>query len=237
MTQESYTSRKNQFLRTFDNSLARIKPTLNSWLGEEQAAWFIRDSHQEYEALIPRIPFIGKNNPMLLLLLPTTRYLAVYRGLQRQGRTLEDAGRLVYLLGTEDVRAIPPIARRFIGYLWFSQPFKDRLNKRGIKTHQRLYPGDYLFYYVEGDGTEFDFGVDYLECASCKFLQTEGASELTPYLCATDQPTGELSGWGLTRTMTLFEGFPTCDFRFKRGGETRVTMSPALQAVVEAQLI
>lgn len=31
-------------------------------------------------------------------------------------------------------------------------------------------------------------------------------------------------GWGLMRTMTLAEGAPKCNFRFKRGGNTNVAM-------------
>jgi hypothetical protein len=82
--------------------------------------------------------------------------------------------------------------------------------------------------YVEGDGQEFDFGVDYTECAVCKFLRVENAFELAPYACALDQPVGELLGWGLTRTMTIAEGYPKCTFRFKRGGKTNVAIPQSL---------
>jgi hypothetical protein len=38
-------------------------------------------------------------------------------------------------------------------------------------------------------------------------------------------------GWGLTRTVTLAEGAERCDFRFKKGGETKVTVPEPLQSV------
>jgi hypothetical protein len=106
-------------MRDFDKSLARVKPAIYSWLGEAQANQFIREARQEYEALIPRIPFIGNNQLSLSFFLPTTRYLAMYRALQKQGRTVEDAGRLAFMIGTEEARAVPYIVRRFIEYLWF----------------------------------------------------------------------------------------------------------------------
>lgn len=232
MTQDNYLSRKNQLMRTFDKLLARVKPRVISWLGEEQASRFMRESRQEYEALIPRIPFIGNNNLALSFFFPVSRYLAVYRGLQRQGRTVEDAGWLIYMIATEETRAIPYIARRVLGYLWFSPIFTNRIKKREIMSQQRRYPEDWVLNYVQGDGQELDYGVDYFECANCKLLRAENAFELAPYVCATDQPISELAGWGLTRTMTLAEGFSKCDFRFKQGGETRVVIPQSLQALI-----
>ena len=233
MTRDNYLLRRNQFMRTFDRLIAGVNPSVISWLGEEQASRLIRDSRQEYETLIPRIPFIGNNNLILSFLLPTTRYLAVYRAFQRQGGTLEDAGRLVLMIGTEEARSLPYIARRFMGYLWFSSLFKELLKIRATKSHQRRYPGDFVLNYVEGDGREFDYGIDYTECANCKFLQAENAFELAPYACATDKPISELLGWGLTRPKTIAEGFPVCSFRFKKGGTTHVPIPQSLQALLE----
>jgi len=34
---------------------------------------------------------------------------------------------------------------------------------------------------------------------------------------------GELIGWGLTRTETLADGYDRCDFRFKKGGENKIS--------------
>jgi hypothetical protein len=235
MTQDNYLSRKNQLMRTFDKLLARVKPRVISWLGEEQASRFMRESRQEYEALIPRIPFIGNNNLALSFFLPTTRYLAVYRALQRQGRTLEDAGRLIFLIATEEARAIPYVGRRLFEILWFSRWFRKLAKKRSIKSQQRIYPGHFVNFYVEGDGREFDYGIDYIECANCKFLRAENAFELAPYVCATDKPISELMGWGLTRPKTIAEGYPTCGFRFKKGGATNVPIPQSLLTPLETK--
>ena len=232
MVRENYLNRKNQLMKTFDKLLARVKPGVISWLGEEQANLFMRDSRQEYEALIPRIPFIGNNNLALSFFFPTSRFLAVYRGLQRQGRTVEDAGWLIYQIAIEETRAIPYIGRRIIGCLWFSPMFKNLLKKRAIRLQERRYPENWVMNYVPGNGQEFDYGVDYFECANCKLLRAENAFELAPYVCATDQPISELAGWGLTRTMTLAEGSSKCDFRFKKGGETRVAIPQSLKMMI-----
>jgi len=228
MTHDNYLHRRNQFMRSFDRLLARVKPSVSSWLGEEQAEKFMRESRQEYEALIPRIPFIGNSFVTLSFYKPVTRYLAVYRALQKQGRTVEEAGRLIYRMGTEEALAIPPLGRRVMEVLWFSRWLRKLVKKRAIKSQQRIYPANFVMNYVEGDGQEFDYGVDYIECANCKFLQAENAFEIAPYVCATDKPISELMGWGLYRTTTIADGSPICRFRFKKGGKTQVVIPQSL---------
>ena len=233
MPHENYLYRKNQIMKTFDKLLARVQPSVSEWFGEEQARQFMREARQEYEALIPHIPYIGENRLLLGLFLPSSRYLAVYRALQRQGQTLEDAGRVVFLMGAEEARAVPYVVRRLMEALWFSRWFRSLLKKGALKSQQRRYPGSFVMSYVEGDGWEFDYGVDYIECAHCKFLRAENAFELAPYVCATDKPVSELIGWGLTRPKTIADGFPICGFRFKKGGATNVPVPKSLQALIE----
>jgi hypothetical protein len=232
MSHENYLYRKNQLMKTFDKLLARVKPSVVSWLGEEQASRFMREARQEYEALIPRIPYIGDSSLLLTFFFPVTRYLAVYRALQRQGRTVEEAGRLIFLIATEETKAIPYVVRQLMEVLWFSRWLRRLAKQRAIKSQQRLYPGSFVLTYVEGDGQEFDYGVDYTECANCKFLQAEKAFEIAPYVCATDKPISELMGWGLTRAVTIADGSPTCKFRFKKGGKTRVVVPKSLQILI-----
>ena len=40
-------------------------------------------------------------------MLPTIRALAIYRALQKQGYTVEDAGQIIYDLSEAEVRAYP----------------------------------------------------------------------------------------------------------------------------------
>jgi hypothetical protein len=231
MTEPNYAPQKPRFLKDFDRMAARVKRVLISRYGDEQAKALIRESRREYEALIPQIPFIGEKSPMLIFLLPTSRYLAVYRALQKRGATVEDGGRLIYEMCEAEAKAIPGPVRRLMGYLWFSPLFLRRVRKRAAESQKRQYPGGYVFTYVEGDGRDFDWGIDYAECSSCKLLKAQDAMELAPYICAIDKVTSELLGWGLTRTMTLAEGFEKCDFRFKKGGETSVATRPKVKGI------
>ncbi len=225
-----YEGRKPRLLRDLDRSLARVKPLLLSRYGEQRTVALTRDSRQEYEALVPQIPYIGDRSPLLIFLLPTSRHLALYRALQRQGEPVEAAGRLIYEMSGAELNAVPGFVRRMISQVWFSTWFRGRLRKRAAESQQHRYPGDYVFAYVEGNGAAFDYGIDYAECASVKFLKAQGAQELGPYVCAVDSIASEMLGWGLTRTMTIADGFGRCDFRFKKGGPTCVPTPPGLQS-------
>ncbi len=229
MSIETYVSRKSRLLKDFDRSVSRVKQVLIARYGEEEANILIQESREKYKDLIPQIPYIGDRNPLLIFLLPASRYLAIYQTFQKHGRTVEEVGRLVYEIGEAEIKAIPGWVRRIIGVLWFSRWFAKRLQKRAISSQERKYPGGYVLAYIEGNGQDFDYGVNYIECASCKFLNEQGAAELAPYVCAVDKVASEMLGWGLRRTTTLAEGGERCDFRFKKGGKTWVTIPQSLR--------
>jgi hypothetical protein len=218
----NYVSCKHQFLKSFDKSVDRSKRVLISRYGNEHANSLINQARREYEVLIPQIPFIGKRNPFLIFLLPTSRYLAIYRVLRRTGLTVEESGRVIDQMNQCELNAIPVFLRRIIGYLWFSPLYIWRLKKRAKESRERRYPGGYVLDFVKGDARTYDYGLDYVECAGCKFLEQQGASELAPLLCNLDKASSEILGWGLTRTMTIAKGYRKCDFRFKKGGKTNI---------------
>jgi hypothetical protein len=99
------------------------------------------------------------------------------------------------------------------------QLFKAVLKKRSRISQERRIPGDVFGYYVEGQGEEFDCGVDITECPIADFFRAQGASEFAPYVCLYDFPASKLQGMGLVRTMTLAEGAEKCDDRFRLGKE------------------
>lgn len=227
MSHKTYVSRKSRLLKDYDRSFTRVKKVLFARYGEDEATNIMQESRHQYEYLIPYIPYIGDRNPLLIFLLPTTRYLAIYQAFKNHGRTVEEAGRLVYEMGEAELNAIPAWIRRVIGIMWFSPWLTNRIQKRALSSQNREYSSDYVLAYV-GGGQDFDWGVDYIECASCKFLDRQDAAQLKPYVCAVDKVASELLGWGLRRTMTLAEGGEKCDFRFKKGGETSVSIPQVL---------
>jgi len=221
-TDTYFISRKSKLLKDFDNLMKTAKSIVIARYGDQFAETLARESRQEYSRLIPQIPDVGDGRLFIQFITATAQTLALYRVLISHGKTLEEAGRLYYLLCETVLNSYPRFMHRLIGYLSFSGIARSIFKKRALESQKRLYPGGYVYYFVEGDGKEFDYGVDYSECGGCKFLSEQGAHELAPYICTADIIYSELFGWGLNRTMTIAEGFEKCNFRFKKGGKTRV---------------
>ncbi len=229
MNESPYPGQQAQLLKEFEKVVKRIQPLIIRRYGQDQALALAREAREEYARLIPELPYIGDKQPFTQFIFSTAWFLAMYRALQRRGRSLEEAGQLAYDASAAYLRAVPGFTRRFLGRMSFSNRYLEKLRQRAEESQKREYPGDYVYTYVPGDGQTFDYGVDYTECASVKFLYAQGALELAPYLCAADQLYSDLLGWGLRRTMTLAEGAPRCDFRFKRGGPTNIALPAGLK--------
>ncbi len=231
MDHENYISRTHRLLKSFDRAISLVKPTLAARYGDESIV-LIKHSREKYIDLIPQIPYIGENNPLVdIFYLPATRHLAIFKAFQEHNKSVEEVGRLAYEIGGLEIKAIPAIVRRLVGSLWFSRWFTRRLQKRAALSRERRYPGGYLVTYTKGDGVEFDYEFAYIECAVYHFFRQQGAAELVPYLCAIDITASELMGWGLRRTVTLADGGAKCDFRFKKNGETCVETPQSLRKV------
>jgi hypothetical protein len=220
-------------LREFDLVAKSARSVLNEYFVGENVNRLLAETRRESEDLIPQLPYIGGKQPFTEFIVFTGMLLAVYRVSKAHGKTVEQTGDLVYEIGQAFLKSSPAFLARLSGNMNFSRLYLSRLRKRAIESHQRKYPDDYVFNFVEGDGQTFDYGVDYLECASCKFLAKQGAPELAPYLCPVDILYSKSLGWGLTRTMTLAEGAERCDFRFKKGGKTKVAVPASMQNVID----
>lgn len=229
MDDSYYVSRKHTLMRDFDKTLDRIGGLFVARCGKGSTSELLREARREYEALIPQLPYIGGKQPFTQWLISTAWYLSLYRVAQRRGDTVETVGQIAFQAGRTYLQAYPRFLRRFLGFRMFSPRFLRRLTKRAKASHARQYPGDYVFDFIEGDGETFDYGVDYTECGSVKFLRAQGAPELAPYICPVDILYSQALGWGLKRTTTLAEGAARCDFRFQKGGETRVAVPEPLQ--------
>ena len=234
MTNDYYVSRRRKLMKEFDKTLDRIRGLFVSRYGEEAVEEMLQEARQEYEALIPQLPYIGGRQPFTQFLVSTAWFLAMYRVLKRRGETVEEVGVLAYQASATYLNSQPRFLRRFLGFMSFSPRYLRRLAERALESHQRRYLGDYVYDYIPGDGQTFDYGVDYRECATVKYLTEQGAPELAPYICPADILYSEALGWGLKRTTTLAEGAERCDFRFQRGGKTRVAVPEPLDRYISA---
>jgi len=194
-----------------------------------------REVRQEYEELIPQIPRIEgvRAGPLNTFLVITAQELAVYEVMKKYGKTAGEAWEICHNALRLRMEKFSKIKRWLLARLMYSSFVKRRMKKRA-EQGQQLRFGDFEVKYVIGDGENFDFGMDYVGCGNYKFMQAQGAEEFAPYVCMSDIALSDALGWGLIRTETLADGCEKCDFRFKKGGETRISSrTPEVQATIQ----
>jgi len=223
-----YTSRKEKLLRDFDASCALMRASLVERYGNELANALESEARQQYEELIPDIPCIGGPRARALntFLLISAQELAVYKALARHGKSPGEAWELCHEALRLRLADFPQWKRWLMRRFMFSRLVRRIVARRARKKEKGRF-GDFEIEYVIGEGDDFDFGVNYLQCGNYGFVKGHGGEDFAPYVCMSDIALSEAMGWGLIRTQTLADGCHYCDFRFREAAETQISSKTA----------
>lgn len=230
-----YLPKKPKLLKNFDKTAALMEEYVAKHYGEELAGRLYRETRQEYEKIIPEIPHIEgpRARALNLFLLIVAQELAVHRIMKKNGKTLGETWEICHEAIKLRMEKFSRIKRWLLKKLMYSNFLMKRVKRRAEKGGQLKF-GDFEIRYLIGDGKEFDWGVDYVACGNNNFLKAQGAEEFAPYVCLSDIALGDALGWGLVRTQTIADGYESCDFRFKKGSETKISSkTPEVQATIE----
>lgn len=75
-----YTARKWQLMLGFDLAARLARKVIVAHCGEALADLIAVEARQEYESLIPQLPYIGgRRNPQMWILLSAALFLALYK--------------------------------------------------------------------------------------------------------------------------------------------------------------
>lgn len=219
-----YMKNKARLTSQFNKSLHISKEILLERFNELELEEVFNQMRNEFENLIPEIPYIGgRKNSFTAMLVDVIMMLPVFRILEKEGMTYREIGEFTYNFWEKINR------RRFEKLEKAGQDPVDQyfnatyLNycKDLAKTSQlRKYRGDFVMEYVEGDGKTFDYGLNFTECAIYKVFKKLGAEKYVSFLCLADFAQANVYGFGFTRTQTIGNGDPSCDHRFLRSGTT-----------------
>jgi len=218
-----YVSRRPWLLKEFNKDARYWGKVIAIHYGNEFTKAIVREAREEYGALIPDIPYIGGDeNHLTSSLIKSAECLSLYKAMKARGKTAGETGKILYdavkLRGPGP--PIPPSNRLT------PKDLMERRRARAERSQKCLYTGDWVYRFVKGDGLEFDYGYDFIECGTQKFYHAQDADEFLPFYCFLDFPASEADGLGLTRTMTLAEGQKKCNHRFKKGRKTEQGWPP-----------
>ena len=225
MSQADEMEQTPRLLRDFDRESRLLVGVLTSFYGSALAPVYLDEMRREFKALIPDIPRIGgKRSRYSRDAIGMSFGLALYKVLHAHGRSMEEAARVVHVLAQEKLAFLPwavKLGSRLLKALLRTRPgkrlFKARLKRQAARSQQQTDAGGIVAIYVEGDGHEFDCGIDIMRCPMWDFYRAQGAGEFLRFVCLYDFLSSALSGTGLVRTMTLSEGADRCDDRFRLG--------------------
>jgi hypothetical protein len=235
MKMHYYLRKKTKLLKDFDKTADLMQDYLVKRYGDELAVRLYRETRQEFEKIIPEIPHIegARARALNSFLLIVAQELAVYRIMKKHAKTLEEAWEICHEAIKRRMQKFSKLKRWILKKLMFSNFLMRRVKGREDRQEQLKF-GDFEVRYLIGDGKEFDWGVDYVACGHYTFLKAQGAEEFAPYVCLSDMALGDALGWGLIRTHTIADGCERCDFRFKKGSETKISSkTPQVQATIE----
>ena len=229
-----YSSQKEKLLHDFDRTAQLVTHVVADRYGDGFADRIYRDARQEYETIIPQIPYIegARARPLNAFLRITAQEVAVYKAMKKHGETPGEAWEICHEAIRLRMEEFPKWKAWLFRRLMYSPLVKQRIRRRAEKKEQLRF-GDFEVRYVIGDGKDFEWGVDYVGCGNFELVKKLGAEEFAPYVCMSDIPLGNALGWDLTRTQTLADGCDHCDFRFKKGAGMQITSkTPEVQETI-----
>ena len=165
-------ARSRALLRDFDETARLAGARLATRYGHEFAEAVAGEVRQEYERLIPEIPFIAgaRARPLNAFLRITAQELAVYRVMKRRGKSADEAWELCHEAIVARMERYPTWKAQLLGKLMFSRAMRRRVEKRAA-TGEQLRFGAFEVRYVIGDGESYDWGVDYVSCGNYEWRE------------------------------------------------------------------
>ena len=218
-----YVEIKDKMIKDFDKMFQCTRQALEQHFNQSKIEQLYQASKEEFINLLPQVPYIGGlKNKLTMNLIGGAIVLAVIKPLEKEGLTIREIGKVIYTTFALYVQAmpIPRCLRWLFNKLAFASFSLKKARKQAEESLFRKYSGDFVTEFVEGDGEDFDFGIDYIECAIHKLYQEQGAEKYLQYVCLGDYPMFQALGIGFSRTQTIGSGGHKCDARFKRGGKT-----------------
>jgi hypothetical protein len=165
-TENWYLKNKPRIMREIKFAIPYYRKFIAQAYGTDVAEAVTADTTQRFEALLPDIPYIGGSENILTEnLYLSAAMLAMYQSLKARGSTVHEVARLIYEGTSLFYRSFPfRLLLRWQGRQLFSQKRIDQRRNAAAISKNRVYPDDWVFEIIEGDGETFEFGVDYREC-------------------------------------------------------------------------
>ncbi len=222
MQQTEYSYKRKRLFKRLNKSLDIVKTVLSKTFASAEIEKLVEETIQGVDLLLPDVPYIGgKENISLNDFFDAIMMLALFKELRKRNISVRNIGQIMYEIRELQTQSSSKLYKNLMASLMFSSYIKRSYKKKVKKMTEKNYSENWNMEFVEGDGEEFDWGMNYTDCAVHKFYKKHGGEELLPYVCMSDYALFHgLKNVEFVRTQTLSGGASYCDFRFKKGGST-----------------
>jgi len=219
-----YIKKKAKLIKDFDPILPILQQIFAKKFIDTKIDELFNLMKQEYEDIIPEIPYIGgKKNFFTNYLIGGASVLAIIRIIEKEEFTLQEIGEFLYNLSDVNHKIRKKMMEntgKDPSQYPFEKEYMDYMKVAAENSQKRKYPADWVADYVEGDGKTFEWGFNVYECGIHKFFKKLDAEKYMPFICLSDFSEANIFGFGFSRTQTLSNGAPLCDHRYIKNVET-----------------
>ena len=174
--------------------------------------------HEEFESLLPEIPFIGKNY-FTDIVINSAFILAIYRSLDSSKFSDEQFGKKLFQIEEEILENYNPIRKYILKTMFLGRLGRIYLGRMAKKSKSSVFEDDTIFDLIGGDGRNLISGFDFHKCTVNEFYKKQGMSNLMPYFCLTDYAIADSFGVRLERTKSLSTGHNCCNHRYYKSNQ------------------
>ncbi len=216
MENNYYLKRKNKLVKKFEKKFKWLNAPLKKRYGDETANEILNISRTEYINFFPDIPYIGgSKNRWTSNLLEAVELLALYKSMKSLHINDDEFGEVIHEGMQIRLNRYPGILLKILGWSQFTTLFKNKLKKQAIESQKKEFADNFVAFIVDGDGIEYDWGIDFTECAISKFYKRHNAISVLSHICKLDYYLSEAFGLGMIRTKTIADGDEKCNTRLK----------------------
>ncbi|MFW9795377.1 MAG: L-2-amino-thiazoline-4-carboxylic acid hydrolase [Candidatus Thorarchaeota archaeon] len=229
---------RETLLKEFDNLMNIARSVRVSYLDEEGIEQLAQEARVKYNKIIPILPYVGGEKSRFTdLMIQSGMTVAFYKACKDRNLSDRQIGELIYKIVEEEMRSVSRIKKWFARRMLFTSSYRNAWRQALEDSQTREYPKNWVGEFVEGNGIEFEFGFDFLECGFMKLARDNDCEKIVPYACLCDFARMRGLGVGFRRTQTLAMGHPRCDFRFLKDYKTQRGWPPeSLDEVRNSQL-
>ncbi|MFC1885110.1 L-2-amino-thiazoline-4-carboxylic acid hydrolase [Thermodesulfobacteriota bacterium] len=226
-----YTSNRNRLLTAFEKIRRAAVDYISKQSTSEAANHIGNEAALNFEKILPELPYVGGDvHPGTRFIVNAGQWIALYKSMIKRDYKALEVAQMMYSIYEDQLEEVPSDELEKQKVLTSSDEYINLMKQWAESTSP--YECDWKADFIEGDGVDFDYGLDYRTCPCFELFKDQDAEQLAPFFCLLDFPEARQLDSGFFRTKTLAQGNDICNFRYKKGKEVAQNWDTELEKIL-----